>query len=60
MGGRRLRARPSRRRFVVVELTIWLDGRAERGRFGRWVVRSSGVPKSHTQGRAHRGGGAGA
>jgi hypothetical protein len=59
MGGRRLRPRPSRRRFVVVELTIWLDGRAERGRFGRWVVRSTGRPKSHLRGRGRRGAGAG-
>jgi len=44
----------SRRRFVLIEVRVWVDGTERRSTLGRWVTRTTGRPKSHSRGRTNR------
>ena len=60
MTGRRRLPRPSRRRFIVLEIRVWIGGEEKRVTFGRWVTRTTGRPKARPRSRAYRGAEAGA
>lgn len=54
MTGRRRLPRPVRRRFLVLEVRIWVAGVERKTTVGYWATRTTGRPKSHSRARPGR------